>query len=80
MVRSGFPRLSHPGLAHAIPSIAFIAHVYRGAKLVVSRTISEVKVIDQQRPAQAPTSSRRPWNNIMLQRLTLVPLRPVDNS
>jgi len=45
-------------LAHAIPSIAFIAHVYRGAKLVVSRTISEVKVIDQQRPAQAPASWR----------------------
>ena len=30
MLRPGFPRLSHPGLAHAIPSIAFIAQVYRG--------------------------------------------------
>ena len=30
MLRPGFPRLSHPGVAHAIPSIAFIAQVYRG--------------------------------------------------
>ena len=30
MLRPGFPRLSHPGVAHAIPSIAFIAQGYRG--------------------------------------------------
>ena len=58
MLRPGFPRLSHPGLAHAIPSIAFIAQVYRGPKPVVSPTSSEVKVTDQQRPAQAPPP---PW-------------------
>ena len=32
MLRPAFPRLSHPGAAHAIPSIAFIAQVYRGAR------------------------------------------------
>ena len=58
MLRPGFPRLSHPGLAHAIPSIAFIAQVYRGPKPVVSPTSSEVKVTDQQRPAQAPVEPR----------------------
>ena len=30
MLRPGFPRLSHQDLAQAIPSIAFIAQVYRG--------------------------------------------------
>ena len=30
MLRPGFPRLSHPGVAHAISSIAFIAQGYRG--------------------------------------------------
>ena len=30
MLRPGFPKLSHPGLQHAIPSIAFIAQAYRG--------------------------------------------------
>ena len=30
MFRPGFPRLSHPGLAHAVLSIAFIAQVYGG--------------------------------------------------
>ena len=29
MLRPSFPRLSHPGLAQAIPSIALIAQVYR---------------------------------------------------
>ncbi len=29
MLRPGFARLSHPGLAHAIPSIAFTAQAYR---------------------------------------------------
>ena len=32
MLRSGLPRLSHPDMRHAIPSIAFIAQVYRGGK------------------------------------------------
>ena len=32
MLRPGFPKLSHPGLQHAIPSIAFIAQVYRGGE------------------------------------------------
>ena len=53
MLRPGFPRLSHPGVAHAIPSIAFIAQVYGGAGPVLSSTTSEV-MTDQQRPAQAP--------------------------
>ena len=30
MLRPGFPRLSHPGVAHAIPSIAFIPQVFGG--------------------------------------------------
>ena len=48
MFRPGFPRLSHPGLAHATPSTGFIAKVYRGAG----------KLTDQQRAAQAPTGQR----------------------
>ena len=32
MLRPGFPKLSHPGLQHAIPSIAFIAQAYRGGE------------------------------------------------
>ena len=49
MFRPGFPRLSHPGLAHATPSTGFIAKVYRGAG----------KLTDQQRAAQAPGLERR---------------------
>ena len=49
MLRPGFPKLSHPSLAHAISSIAFIAQVYRGAKPVVSPTTSEGKVTDLDR-------------------------------
>ena len=30
MFRPGFPRLSHPGLVHALPAIALIAQVYGG--------------------------------------------------
>ncbi len=41
-------------MPHATPSIAFIAQVYGGARPVVSVTTSELKVTDQQRPAQAP--------------------------
>ena len=52
MLRPCFPRLSHPGVAHAIPSVAFIAQVYRRARLLVSPTISGLT--DQQRAAQAP--------------------------
>ena len=48
MFRPGFPRLSHPGLAHATPSTGFIAKVYRGAG----------KLTDQQRAAQAPNVRR----------------------
>ena len=40
MLRPGLPKLSHPSLAHAISSIAFIAQVYLGAKPVVSPTTS----------------------------------------
>ena len=54
MLRPGFPRLSHAGVAHAIPSIAFIGPVYRRARLLVSPTIFGVQLIDQQRPTQAP--------------------------
>ena len=53
-LRPGFPRLSHPGVPHATPSISFIAQVYGGGRPVVSVTTSELKVTDQQRPAQAP--------------------------
>ena len=42
MLRPGFPRLSHPGVAHAIPSIASIARVYPGARPVVASPTSEV--------------------------------------
>ena len=59
MLRPGFPKLSHPGLQHAIPSIAFIAQAYRGGEdPSISFTISEVKLTDQQRPAQAPPHQR----------------------
>jgi len=34
MLRPGVPRLSHPGVAHAIPSVAFIPHVERAANPV----------------------------------------------
>ena len=54
MLRPCFPRLSHPSVAHAIPSIAFIGPVYRRARLLVSPTISGVQLTDQQRPTQAP--------------------------
>ena len=54
MLRPSFPRLSHPRLAQAIPSIACIAHVYLGENPRFSPKISEVKATDQQRPAQAP--------------------------
>ena len=48
MFRPGFPRLSHPGLAHAAPSTGFMAKVYRGAG----------KLTDQQRAEQAPECVR----------------------
>ena len=54
MLRPGFPRLSHSEVAHAIPSIALISQVYRGGS-----TISEAKLTDQQRPAQAPLKRRQ---------------------
>ena len=54
MLRPGFPRLSHAGVAHAIPSIAFIGPVYRRARLLVFPTIFGVQLTDQQRPTQAP--------------------------
>ena len=38
--------------------IAFIAPVYRRARLLVSPTISGVQVTDQQRPTQAPRVDR----------------------
>ena len=60
MLRPGFPRLSHAGVAHAIPSIAFIGPVYRRARLLVSPTISGVQLTDQQQPTQAP-SIRSGW-------------------
>ena len=43
-----FPRLSHPGLAHATPSTGFMAEVYRAAG----------KLTDQQRAEQAPAAAR----------------------
>ena len=49
------PRLSHPDLAHAIPSSAVITPVYRRQNPRFF-TILRVKLIDQQRPAQAPSA------------------------
>ena len=46
-------------LAHAIPSITLIAQVYRGGS-----TVSEVKLTDQQRPAQAPDARRTAGRNV----------------
>ena len=57
-LRPGFPQLSHPGVAHAIPSIAFIAQVFWGTKPVVSAYDLGVKATDQQRPEQAPSGER----------------------
>ena len=54
MVRPSFPRVSHPRLAQAIPSIACIAHVYLGGTRGFRPRSPEVKATDQQRPAQAP--------------------------
>ena len=59
MLRPGFPRLSHPEVAHAIPSVGFMAQVYRRVRLLVSPTIVGVQLTDQQRTAQAP--KRRRW-------------------
>ena len=54
MFTPGFPRLSHPEVAHAIPSVGFIAQVYRRVRLLVSLTTVGVQLTDQQRTAQAP--------------------------
>ena len=70
MFRPGFPRLSHPGLAHAAPSTGFMAKVYRGAG----------KLTDQQRAEQAPAVSQTEgeihvilnWHQELLERV------PVD--
>ena len=59
MLRPGFPRLSHPEVAHAIPSVGFMAQVYRRVRLLVSPTIVGVQLTDQQRTAQAPTHGYR---------------------
>ena len=58
MLRPGFPRLSHPEVAHAIPSVGFMAQVYRRVRLLVSPTIVGVQLTDQQRTAQAPDFRR----------------------
>ena len=58
MLRPGFPRLSHPEAAHAIPSVGFMAQVYRRVRLLVSPTIVGVQLTDQQRTAQAPPARR----------------------
>ena len=54
MLRPCFPRLSHAGVAHAIPSIALIAQVYRRARLLVSPTILGVD-----RPTASGASTAR---------------------
>ena len=59
MLRPGFPRLSHPEVAHAIPSVGFMAQVYRRVRLLVSPTIVGVQLTDQQRTAQAPMTVRK---------------------
>ena len=58
MLRPGFPRLSHPEVAHAIPSVGFIAQMYRRVRLLVSPTTVGVQLTDQQRTAQAPLDAR----------------------
>ena len=58
MLRPGFPRLSHPEVAHAIPSVGFMAQVYRRVRLLVSPTIVGVQLTDQQRTAQAPDNAK----------------------
>ena len=62
MLRPGFPRLSHPEVAHAIPSVGFMAQVYRRVRLLVSPTIVGVQLTDQQRTAQAPRLPLFRWD------------------
>ena len=64
MLRPGFPRLSHPEVAHAIPSVGFMAQVYRRVRLLVSPTIVGVQLTDQQRTAQAPDNPRWGYTRI----------------
>ena len=52
------------GVAHAIPSIAFIGPVYRRARLLVSPTIPGVQLTDQQRPTQAPGTFQGPREQV----------------
>ena len=61
MLRPCFPRLSHPGVAHAAPSTGFMAKVYRGAW----------KLTDQQRAEQAPFAERRPQTSLDIGALSL---------
>ena len=75
MLRPGFPRLSHAGVAHAIPSIAFIGPVYRRARLLVSPTISGVQLTDQQQPTQAPATAR-----VFMRGLLVVPVHHLINT
>ena len=57
MLRPSFPRLSHPRLAQAIPSIRVHRSRVPGGNPRFSPKISEVKATDQQRPAQAPADA-----------------------
>ena len=58
MLMPGFPKLSQPGLQHAMSSIALIAQVYLAEKPVFLHALKHLSAPDQQRTGQAPCSQR----------------------
>ena len=60
MLMPGFPKLSQPGLQHAMSSIALIAQVYLAEKPVFLHALKHLSAPDQQRTEQAPF--RAGWN------------------
>ena len=68
MFRPRFPTLSHPGLQQAIPSIAFIAQVYRADQTRRFPKISEegdrsTAIDASTRKATSTKTWRRPWSS-----------------
>ena len=55
MLRPGFPQLSHPGLKHAVSSIAYIAQVYRGGQ---TRRFAHGRTINSERRVHRPDARR----------------------
>ena len=78
MFRPGFPRLSHPEVAHAIPSVGFIAQVYRRVRLLVSLTTVGVQLTDQQRTAQAPMTAQDILEGRMIIEVGMAVVRPAE--